>query len=287
MEHKRVFTLDTDVVDRSLKALSVKMPAYISEPSDVLPCRTYKKEKAGKSKAPPKRGSAAALERDFEQKNNQDCFYCPRAAFVKLTKHVLESTHAAEHIEMIEGHLRTSQRAVSLLQLVIERLITMLLFMAQYLLTEYSKGHGTVSKQVALNGRSFISVCHLLRGDMSAELQQTMPHVAMFTDLETTMWPVLVGVLQEAKHEGPGRRGGAAPGAPRARGSGASRGRGGSRGGTSRGRGRGGDVERGRGISRGRGGASAAQGKEGSASKVKAKVKSKATAYGRPWHYTG
>ena len=205
------------------------------------------------------------LERDFEQRNNQDCFYCPRAAFVKLTKHVLESTHAAEHIEMIEGHLRTSQRAVSLLQLVIERLITMLLFMAQYLLTEYSKGHGTVSKQVTLNGRSFISVCHLLRGDMSAELQQTMPHVAMFTDLETTMWPVLVGVLQEAKHEGPGRRGGAAPGAPRAR-DGASRGRG---------------------MSRGRGGASAAQGREGSASRVKAKAKSKATAYGRPWQYTG
>ena len=41
MEHKRVLTLDTDVVDRSLKALSVKMPAYVSEPTDARPCRMY------------------------------------------------------------------------------------------------------------------------------------------------------------------------------------------------------------------------------------------------------
>ena len=217
MEHKRVFTLDTDVVDRSLKALSVKMPAYVSEPTDARPCKTYRKEKESKFRVPAKRGSAAALERDFEQKNNQDCFYCPRAAFAKLTKHVLESTHAAERMEVTGGHLRTSQRAVNLLQLVVERLITMLLFMAQYLLTEYSKGHGSVSKQVTLNGRGFISVCHLLRGDMSAELQRVMPNAAVFADMEAAWWPVLVGTLQEVPHEGPGRRGGTAPGAPRAR----------------------------------------------------------------------
>ena len=288
LEHKRIKTLDTDIVDRSLKALAVKMPFYISEPSDVKPCKTYKKERTSKFRVPAKKGSAATLERDYEQKNNGDCFYCTRAAFVKLTKHVLDSTRAAEHIEFIEGHLRMSQRALNLLQLVMERLITMLLFMAQYLLTEYSKGHGTVSKQVTLNGRGFVSVVHLLRGDMSAELQRVMPHVAIFADLESTWWPVLVGTLQDVPHEGPGRRGGAAPGAPRARGGGASRGRGRSRGSgspgardTSKGRGSGsrgrgaGDVApRGRSASRGRG-------------VVKATAKSKATAYGRPWQNNG
>ena len=43
LEHKRIKTLDSDIVDRSLKALAVKMPFYISEPSDVSHVKRIKR----------------------------------------------------------------------------------------------------------------------------------------------------------------------------------------------------------------------------------------------------
>ena len=134
----------------------------------------------------------------------------------------------------------------------------MFLFAAEYVLIEFSKGHGGKSKQVTLNGRSFISIVHLLRGDMSEQVKNVMVNAKLFGDMETQLWPVLHGALDIVKAQ--------------------------PKGGGSNGRGRG--SERGRGSRGGRGVTGENRGR-GSSSKVKAKAKSKATARGRPWQYNG
>ena len=80
LDYKRVLTLDADILTHALEALSVNMPKYSSDPSEFGPCKVYKKHGSKPrtkfhKQEPAKRGSAAVLERDFEQKHNADCFY--------------------------------------------------------------------------------------------------------------------------------------------------------------------------------------------------------------------
>ena len=190
--------------------------------------------------------------------------------------------------------MRISQRAIALLQFVLETLLTMLLFASQYVLQEVSKGHGSKSKQVTLNGRTFLSIFHLLRGDMAKELLETIPNAARFADMETTLWPILYGALQTVRHE---------PARGRAGGGGRGRGRGSEGGRASRGRapsGRGSHAEsRGRGNAEGAtgargggksGGRSRREGSERASSRgmgggAQPKVRAKSIARGLPWQY--
>ena len=88
-----------------------------------------------------------------------------RAPFARLLHSVLMAVYSEERMGVTgPGQLKTSKRACSLLHFVVEQLIIMLLFAAEYVLVEFSKGHGSKSKQITLNGKNFISIVHLLRG---------------------------------------------------------------------------------------------------------------------------
>ena len=244
IEHKRARTLDTDVVRHALQSLSVKLPRYTSNPEEFEPCKVFKKERTKAStKSAKKRGNVAEAERDFEQQN-LDCLYMERAPFARLLHSVLIAVYSEERLDVTgPEQLKMSKRACSLLHFVFEQLIIMLLFAAEYVLIEFSKGHGSKSKQVTLNGRNFMSIVHLLRGDMSEQVQDVMKNAKMFGDMETQLWPILHGALDIVRAR---PKGGAGNG--RGRGS-SDRGRG-NRG---WGRGRGPDAGENRGRGRGRG----------------------------------
>jgi len=96
-------------------------------------------------------------------------------------------------------HARPAQKAVAVLQFVLESLIITLLHMCQYILVEYYKGHGDKPKQVALNGRNFKAIVNLLRGDIASQLEDIMPYIKTHANLERTLWPILRGALKNVR----------------------------------------------------------------------------------------
>ena len=113
IEHKRVRTLDTDVVRHALQSLSVKLPRYTSNPEEFEPCKVFKKERTKAStKSAKKRGNVAEAERDFEQQN-LDCLYMERAPFARLLHSVLIAVYSEERLDVTgPEQLKMSKRAV-------------------------------------------------------------------------------------------------------------------------------------------------------------------------------
>ena len=169
----RTTNISERVIKPALDALKLGADMYLYPPQDTAfpPCKSHRQHVASsraRSASRAQRGNKAKQEINFENRDSRDeCVYTPYAPFSRLLKHVFK--HAQS---LADKNYIVSARAGSWIQLIVEGTLIKILTNAQFLMTEFTKGHGVddKAKRSMLNARD-IAAAHAILKDCTPILQ--------------------------------------------------------------------------------------------------------------------